>query len=214
MIFYTMLRRDFEYPKKFSKLSEGTFGDKYENIKYFGIDGSTNKQVDSQVRVLFYESEDDYAVVLETKNGDEVVLYKNPTGKTFEEIYANLVAKSAEYDGKKRLAAIDELKVPYITMDELRDYQELCGNPFLTSEGKEIVIDQALQTIKFEIDEAGGKIKSEAVITTKENAILIPEIEEPRYFYFDDTFAMFLKEESKDMPYFATLISDITKYQK
>ncbi len=213
MIFYTMLRRDFEYPKEFTKLSEGNFGDEYKNVKYFGINGASNKQLDSQVKVLFYNSEEDYAVSLETKNGDEVVLYKNPTGKTFEEIYSNLDSKTKAYKGNKSFEEIDQLKVPYIKMDELRQYPELCGNPFLTSDGKEIVIDQAMQTIKFEIDEKGGKIKSEAVITTKENAMVMPDVEEPRYFYFDDTFAMFLKEETKDMPYFGILIDDITKYQ-
>lgn len=213
MIFYTMLRRDFEYPKEFTKLPEGKFGDEYENVKYFGISGSSNKQLDSQVRVLFYNSDEDYAVSLETKNGDEVVLYKNPTGKTFEEIYSNLTNNAKSYKGKRTFAEIDQLRVPYVNLDVLREYPELCGNPFLTADGKTIIIDQAMQTIKFEIDEKGGKIKSEATITTKENAMIMPAEEEPRYFYFDDTFAMFLKEESKDIPYFGILIDDITKYQ-
>ena len=213
MIFYTMLKREFEYPKKFSKLDEGTFGGKYENVKYFGIDNSTKDEIDSQVRVLFYESDEDYAVVLKTKNGDEVVLYKNPLGKTFEEIYENLIAKSTEYKGSKYFEDIDQLKVPYITMDVLRDYQELCGEYFYTADGKKAIIEQALQTINFELDEAGGRIKSEATISMMGTTSLDTDIRKPRYFYFDDTFALFLKEESKYMPYFATVISDITKYQ-
>jgi len=36
---------------------------------------------------------------------------------------------------------------------------------------------------------------------------------EPRYFYVDDTFAIFLREKGKDMPYFAGIITDITKFQ-
>ncbi len=214
MIFYTMLKRDFEYPKEFTKLPEGNFGDKYENVKYFGINGASNKQLDGQVDVLFYNSDEEYAVSLQTKNGDEVILYKNPAGKTFEEIYSNLANKTNAYKGNKFFDEIDQLKVPYIKINELREYTELCNNPFLTSEGKEIVIDQAMQTIQFEIDEKGGKIKSEAVITTKESAVIMADEEEPRYFYFDDTFAMFLKEESKEIPYFGILIDDITKYQE
>ena len=40
-------------------------------------------------------------------------------------------------------------------------------------------------------------------------------IEEPeyRYFYLDDTYAMFLKENDKDVPYFAALIANIENYQ-
>jgi hypothetical protein len=214
MIFYTMLRRNFEYPKEFSKLKNGTFADKYENVKYFGIDASTDEQVFSQVRVLFYNSPTNFAVVLETKGGDEVILCKNPTGNNFGQMYAAVQAQANAYKGDKRFNEMDELKVPYISMDELREYNELCNIPFLTSDGKTVIIDQAMQTIKFDIDEKGGKIKSEAVIATKENSIMMPDEKDPRNFYFDDTFVLFLKEESKDFPYFATLISDITKYQK
>ena len=211
--FYTMLKREFEFPKVFSKLQNGKFGD-YEDVKYFGIDGYTDKQVDNQVQVLFYNSEEEYAVLLETKNGDEVILYKNPNGKTFEEIYNNLLKHGKVYKGAKQFKEKDQLKVPYIKMDEMREFVELEGKPFQKSTGEEILIDAAIQTIKFELDEQGGKIKSEAIIATKDAMAILPKEEEPRYFYFDDTFALFLKEESKDMPYFATLISDITKYQK
>ena len=40
-----------------------------------------------------------------------------------------------------------------------------------------------------------------------------PNNEKPRYFYVDDTFAMFLKEKGKELPYFAGKIQDITKFQ-
>lgn len=37
--------------------------------------------------------------------------------------------------------------------------------------------------------------------------------DEPRYFYVDDTFAIFLKEKGKSKPYFAGRVDDITKFQ-
>ena len=36
---------------------------------------------------------------------------------------------------------------------------------------------------------------------------------EPRYFNVDDTFAIFLREKGRSLPYFAGKITDITKYQ-
>lgn len=39
-----------------------------------------------------------------------------------------------------------------------------------------------------------------------------PKIEY-RYFYFNEPYLMFLKEENKDLPYFAAQISDITLFQ-
>ena len=40
-----------------------------------------------------------------------------------------------------------------------------------------------------------------------------PKADEPRYFYVDDTFAIFLREKNKPKPYFAGRIDDITKFQ-
>lgn len=38
-------------------------------------------------------------------------------------------------------------------------------------------------------------------------------VKESRNFNVDDTFAIFLKESSRDMPYFAARIDNIKKYQ-
>ena len=68
-----------------------------------------------------------------------------------------------------------------------------------------------MQTIQFELDRTGGKIKSEAGMMVKKEGAR--EIHEIREFCIDDTFAIFLKEEGKNIPYFAGKISDITKFQ-
>ena len=77
--------------------------------------------------------------------------------------------------------------------------------------GTNIVIEKAMETVKFEMDNTGVKLKSEAAIIAKMTALL-PSAE-PRYFYFDDTFVLFLKEKGKDKPYFALRVYDISKYQ-
>ena len=82
---------------------------------------------------------------------------------------------------------------------------------FTSKDGKEYVIDTAIQTISFSLDEKGGKIKSEAATDVKTTAM--PNMNEPRYFNIDNTFALFLKEESKGKPYFAARIENIKKYQ-
>lgn len=211
--FYAMLKREFEFPKVFTKLDNGTFADKYNNVRYFGIDGTTKSDVYSQVKVLFYNSEDDFAVSLQTKNNDEVVLYKSPKGENFEDIYNNLKEASESYTGKTYFTKYDSLKVPYIKFDEKKEYTELANKPFMTADGNVAEIDKAIQTIKFELDEKGGKIKSEAGISMKVTSMA--PIEEPdyRYFHLDNTYAMFLKEKDKDVPYFAALIANVENYQ-
>ncbi len=72
-----------------------------------------------------------------------------------------------------------------------------------------------MQTVKFSLDEKGGEIKSEAGMDVKLDtaAVSFPEKDTPRYFYVDDTFAIFLREKGKEKPYFAGRIEDITKFQ-
>ena len=212
--FYVMLYREFEYPKKFDLLENGTFGDKYNNIEYFGIDSSTDDLVRDQVKVLYYTSKDDFAVVLETKSGDEVIFCKNPEGTTFNKVYENMNKKAEEFNGAKSFKDIDELKIPKMDFNEKKEYKELQEKLFLTASGDRGEIRKAIQTIQFSIDEKGGRIKSEAGMDGQLDSVAIREPDEPRYFYLDDTFTMFLREEGKELPYFAARINDITKFQK
>ena len=108
---------------------------------------------------------------------------------------------------------IDEFKAPMLTYNEEREYTELQNKPFPTAMGTGTIL-KTIQTIKFELNEKGGKIKSEAAMDMQNTAaIIIDKKPQPRYFYVDDTFAIFLREKGKAMPYFAGRVEDITKYQ-
>lgn len=217
---YSMLYRKFEFASHFDRLENGSFGDDYQNVKYFGINASTDDSLNSQVQVLYYNNDNDFAVTLETTSGDQVVLCKNPEGSNFSEIYNNMINKANSYTGNREFEDIDELKVPYINLDITKEYEELEGKLFFApKQGEQAVgvIQKALQSIKLTLDETGGEIKSEAGIDTKIDTALIDpetEMETPRHFYFDNTFAVFLKEENQNLPYFAARIDDITKYQQ
>ena len=104
--------------------------------------------------------------------------------------------------------------MPNMEFDVLKNYDELSGLMFSAPKA-EGIINTAMQTIKFNIDEKGGSIKSEAVMdVTFTSAIKPPEDKpEPRYFYCDDEFVMFLIEEGKENPYFAVKVDDITLFQ-
>ncbi len=206
--FYTMLYREFTFIHKFSKLKNANFG-KYENIKYFGIDSKTKDIVGEQIEVLFYNSKDDFAILINTKNNDEVIFYKNPVGNTFKEIYENMLVKAASYTETKSFRDTDEFKAPYLSLNVYKEYTELENKEFVTSQGAG-EIEQAIQSIQFTLDETGGRIKSEAGIDVKNTASKGAEL---RYFYVDDTFAVILREKGRNLPYFVGKITDITKYQ-
>lgn len=209
-ILYCMLKKEFEFPKVFTKLTEDTFGNN-QKATYFGIDSSTKEAVRDQVKVLYYNSEDDFAVKLLTKQNDEVILTVGRNENNFLEIYNKIMEESKKYDGSYRFNDADELKVPHISFDLKENIEEVIGKPFLFADGSEWVIYKALQTIQFELDEEGGRIKSEAAIAMKDNAIMVED--EPRNFYVDEAFTIFLVEEGRDLPYFAAKISDIDTIQ-
>lgn len=216
--FYTMLYRKFEFLQEFDKLDNDKFGNKYTDIKYFGIDKNTKNSVGNQIRVLYYNSKDDFAVLVNTKTDDEVIFCKSPKGNTFNEIYKNMNNESNKYTGSKSFKDLDEFKAPNLTFNEKREYKELANKPFKTADPHydTAEIMKAIQTIKFSLDEKGGEIKSEAAIDMKVTSTAIdtkPKKDEPRYFYVDDTFTIFLREKGKTMPYFAGRIDDITKFQ-
>ena len=195
--FYVMLRRSFEFLTEFDELENGAFGNIYNDVEYFGIDKNSDKELDSQVDVLYYNSQDDFAVILNTKQNDEVIFCKNPKGTNFREIYDNMNNEADKYTGDIKFQNIDELKIPNIKLNEKKEYQEVQGKEFATEKGTGIIV-KAIQTIQFELNKKGGEIKSEAAMDPKEVTAAAPEPRDepkPRYFYVDDTFVIFLREK-------------------
>ena len=200
---YSMLYREFEFNKKFD-----TFNDKFkeiENVKYFGII-KDNDEIRDQIKVYYYNDENDFAIKLLTKNSDEIIIIKNPKGNTFDEIYKNILNKKVT-DFKSN----DNFMMPVIDFNVLREYVEIENKEIKTLDGI-YMIDKAIQSIKFSLDEKGGKVKSEAGMDVKFETSVLEN--KSRYFYVNDTFALFLKESNKDKPYFALRVDDISKFQQ
>ena len=199
---YSMLYREFEFNKKFD-----TFTDKFkdkDNIEYFGII-KENDEVRNQIKVYYYNDENDFAIKLLTKNNDEIIVIKNPKGETFNEIY-----KSIKNKEELSFNNNDNFMMPKIDFNVLREYTELQDKKIVTVDGT-YTIEKAIQSVMFSLDEKGGKVKSEAGMDVKyETAVPIKN----RNFYVNDTFALFLKESNKDKPYFALRVDDISKFQQ
>lgn len=206
---YAMLKRSFEFLNEFDELEKGKFAGKYNDIKYFGINSKTDKVVRNQVTVLYYNSETDFAVILNTKQNDEVILCRTKEGDTFNSIYDNINNNIMSEPLKSR----DELKVPNIKINEKTEFIDIENKEFEFASGEVYFIEKAIQTIQFELDKKGGKIKSEAGMSIVKSAAVIEDETKPRYFNFDDTFVIFLREGGKEKPYFAARIEDITKFQ-
>jgi len=209
-IVYAMLKKDFEFVNEFDKLGHSVFGED-DTAEYFGIGENSNPILGQGIEVLFYNDSNDYAILLKTKNDDEVLLYKNASNKSFNFIYEDLLKKQNVFNGVKEFKNVDELKIPNIDLFTEKSYKELTNKRIM---GTNMVINQALQTIRFNMNSKGVKLKSEAGLTAVTTSLLPPEELTPRLFYFDKTFVIFLRENAKKEPYFAMRVNDIKNFQK
>jgi len=120
---YSILKKEFEFEKNFEELENGTFGE-YNNVEYFGIKVDTNKTVKKQVEVLYYNSSDDFAIKLITKQNDEVIIVKEGNEKKFYDIYQSIFAIAEEYKGSKSLNLLDTVKIPNIQFKVEEDFEK------------------------------------------------------------------------------------------
>lgn len=186
------------------------FGDGKDNIKYFGINDASDEAMAKNVEVLFYDNQRDqgykedaeFAIKLKTQEGDEIILYRTDSNKNFDDYYEDIKIKSEEYtEDSKEFLEDDELQIPYIRINGIISYNELYGKEIANSEGYSIY--DVLQTVNFNLNESGCNLSSKATIV---DATL--GIHAPRYFYFRDTFVLFMKEKDVDYPYFALKVDN------
>lgn len=213
--FYAMLKKIFNFENAFDKLDKWKFNNKYNNIEYFWIKWGSSSDLYKQVYIYYYNSEDDFAVALKTKEWEDIILARWVRWSSFLDIYNDILKKDENYKWKHYFTKNDYLKVPNLKVKTLTEFEYLENKSFLAADGDVCNIEKALQTIEFELNQSWWYIKSEAFISAQKlrSSVSITEKIEHRYFYFDKPFVMLRKESDKDLPYFATQISDITLFQ-
>lgn len=208
---YAMLKKDFKFLTAFDKLKPAKFGHSFKKVDYFGIDKNSDKVLDDTVSVLFYNSSKDFALAVHTQGDDILYLYRTNDDKTFDKLYSDMFIKKVQYDGPYEFKSDDEFKAPNLSFYSEKSFDELTNRRI---KGTDMMIDKAIETIDFKMDNEGVKLKSEAVIMTKLAAMLPDAAIKPRKFYFDDTFVLFLQEADKNRPYFALRVNDVTLINK
>ncbi|MBR1976685.1 hypothetical protein IKA15_00220 [bacterium] len=208
---YAMLKKEFEFLEEFEELEKGTFNNKGE-FKYFGITNESKETLDNNVQVLFHNNKNDYAVQLLTVSGDIIYLYRTNSSAPFDKIYEKMLVKTEKYEGEREFNVKDTIKVPNLKINEIRKYPTLTDR---TIEGTaNLYFSEAIETLQLELDNKGGKVKSEALLMSKCNMISPSENEPPREFNFDKTFVMFLIDKEKENPFLALRVKSLSEFQK
>ena len=200
---YSMLMKNFEFIVPFDKLGGLRFNDSEGYVEYFGINNASGESLNQNVEVLFYNNQNDFAVKLKTKENEELILYMNETYTSFNDMYNEIEEKSEKYLGDKTFNQSDELKVPYINVDTIINYDELCGK--IIKDTDQMYISNAIQNVKFTLNEKGGNLLSEATVVSEYNSLA----ENARFFNFTKPFVLFMKEENKSKPYFSLKVDNV-----
>ena len=193
---------NFWYPfDNFNNDYNYTFGkDGNDYIKYFGINNASKEELNQNVEVLFYNGNNDFAVLLNTKEGDKIILYRTDENKSFNEYYEDIKNKKGNYNGSTTFEENDELLVPYVNVNGTVAYNELADKIIKNTNG--MYISNVMQDVNFNLNESGCNMKSHATMTTEYLSI------GSRYFWFRDTFIIFMKEGNSNMPYFALKVDN------
>lgn len=206
---YSTLSKKFEFINKFDKLSNSKFGNNKEKVKYFGINNESDESLNENIEVICFDYlAEDYAVRLKTKSNEEVILYKGDTNKSFETLYDEIIKAEENFEGNIEFSEYDQIMIPYINLNAIIKYTELCDKIIVGTEGH--FIKNAVENVNFVLNETGVNLRSETLIQDT----MMSSYKDTRYFLFDDKFVLFLKEKECEKPYFAIKINDTEFLEK
>ena len=205
------LNKELNFLESFDNFSDykWTFGNGDEAIKYFGINNASPEEMNKNVEILFYNKlnndsllSNDMAIKLKTKEGDEIILYRTDDKKSFDEYYEDIKAKTKNYKGRTEFSEDDELRVPYVKVNGMINYNQLYDKKIKNSKG--LYIYDVIQNVNFYLNERGCNLSSKATMVTEYMGIG----KDTKYCYFQDTFIIFMKEANSDKPYFALKVDN------
>lgn len=205
------LNKELNFLESFDNFSDykWTFGNSKEYIKYFGINNASPEEMNKNVEILFYNKlnngsllSNDMAIKLKTKEGDEIILYRTDDKKSFDEYYEDIKAKTKNYKGRTEFSEDDELRVPYVKVNGMINYNQLYDKKIKNSKG--LYIYNVIQNVNFYLNERGCNLSSKATMVTEYMGIG----QDTKYCYFQDTFIIFMKEANSDKPYFALKVDN------
>lgn len=205
------LNKELNFLELFDNFSDykWTFGNSEEYIKYFGINNASPEKMNKNVEILFYNKlnngsllSNDMAIKLKTKEGDEIILYRTDDKKSFDEYYEDIKAKTKNYKGLTEFSKDDELRVPYVKVNGMINYNQLYDKKIKNSKG--LYIYDVIQNVNFYLNERGCNLSSKATMVTEYMGIG----QDTKYCYFQDTFIIFMKEKNSDKPYFALKVDN------
>jgi hypothetical protein len=162
-----------------------------------------------QVLILDYQNENDFVIELKTKTqGDRIILAKLEPRSNLAETIASVGERISRGQPESAMTN-DLLLVPRMDFDLTREYSEieyLHLIPKATNVATDLILRSAVQNTKFEMNEKGVELKSEAHM-----AFACAQREQPipkHKMIFDQPFFVLLQRADAKMPYFALWVDN------
>jgi hypothetical protein len=212
---YSYLFKNLAFTHVFSDQVSLDFPDK--PVECFGFDSTYRmKEARSQVTICDYQSDDDFVISIATKSPqDELILAKVQPRATLTETISNVLQRE-EHGSPADLTNRDSLAVPKLNFDLRRDFPELEGlvlKPSASAKVKgPLVISNAEQLVRFQLNEKGAILKSEAVMDIV--GATASGFEPPSHqLIFNAPFLLMLRQKGAPQPYLALWIGNMTLLQ-
>jgi hypothetical protein len=234
IVAYSYLQADLKFPAPFEELDDRL---SFQGVRVtaFGIGPEAKPGHDRlypQVWVHDYNGREDFVLELASESkGDRLILARMAPGETLlatiEAVEKRLTTPPASREwtqltGGQReevrahLAGPgDVLMIPKIAFDLTHRYDELTGRRLRAVRndiGKDLQLMEAVQSIRFEMDEEGVRLRSASQMSFGCSA-QAPE-RTRRWMVFDGPFLLMLQREGAPIPYFAAWIANSDLLQK
>jgi hypothetical protein len=207
---YAYLFKNLQFAVPFERI-ETPVNFKGVEVSCFGVSAErrTPEAVLDQVLVLDYVGADDFVIELVSKSADDrIILAKVPPADTLAGAVAAIRERVAGAEGETMRHG-EVLKVPRFNFDVLRRYDELEGRRLISDNGnvpEDSLVVGALQSIRFEMNEKGVRLRSEAHLAFGCSAgVVVPQ---GRRMVFDKPFAIIMERRGASAPYFAMWVAN------
>ncbi|HUV39804.1 MAG TPA: hypothetical protein VMY39_09335 [Planctomycetota bacterium] len=210
LVAYACLVKDLKFQTPFESLDDGELHFRGTPVKAFGLTKGAGRARDIARQVLLYDegeanSPEGCLVELVTQSeGDRLILAMVKPAATLEETIA-AVSTRLEKATANRVSSHDRVLIPRLNFDLLKSYTPLVGKTLKVknAEADGLFIAAALQTIRFELNQHGAKLRSEARLRVEASVPLsAPPV-------FDRPFLILLQRTDAKTPYFALWVDNV-----
>ncbi len=185
------------------------------SVACFGGTGA-DEAVTTQVTVLFYEDEDEFAFALTPEDSSQQLLFyhsRDHGRRSLEALYEALIRKMARYarqpPNKNEVWRADDLvAIPNLSFNISKSYTDLLGSR-LSAQGTPYTITAARQRLALALNKMGALLESEAEMEWVTEAVQeLPQARLPRRLVLDAAFLLVAKKVKAANPYLLAWINN------